>query len=242
MSTIEKVSWKTYAQKYDMLLSFNPFYQEVHRKVMQSVCKWEIDENDSIADVGAGTGNYSLDIARQFPQANILHIDNDQGMNEVTMKKRSESNITNHRILDKGIHDVQLESGSLKALVSIHAIYTFPKPEKALNKMYDWLEPGGYAVLVNAGRVVRVLDWQIAIAWYLLRNYGFKKTWQIMKEGKEVSKQNAYIRDMQIRGEFWTHTHEEFCEAIQNVGFEILESSITFRGASDFVVVRKKSI
>lgn len=62
-----------------------------------------------------------------------------------------------------------------------------------------------------------------------------------MEEGKEVSKQNAYIRDMQIRREFWTHTHEEFCETIQNVGFEILESSVTFRGVSDFVLVRKIS-
>ena len=241
MSTIEKVSWKTYAQKYDMLLSFNPFYQQVHKKVMQCVRKWEINENDSIADVGAGTGNYSLAIARQFPQANILHIDIDQGMNAVTMKKRAESNINNHQILDKGISDVQLEPGSLKALVSIHALYTFPEPKKVLHKMYDWLEPGGYAVLVDAGRVVRVLDWQIAIAWHLLRKYGFRKTWQIMKEAEEVSKQNAYIRDMQIRGEFWIHTHKEFCETVQNVGFEILESSITFRGASDFVVVRKKS-
>jgi len=56
---------------------------------------------------------------------------------------------------------------------------------------------------------------------------------------KDANKQNNYIQEIQIRGEFWTHTPEEFCETIQNVGFEILESSVTYRGVSDFVVVRK---
>ena len=105
--------------------------------------------------------------------------------------------------------------------------------------MYEWLEPGGSALLVNAGRVIKVLDWQMAIGWHLLRSYGLKKTLQIMKEGKQISQQNAYIRKMQRTGIFWTHTHEAFCRAVQNAGFEILDSKTCFRGDSDFVLARK---
>ena len=240
MQTVQNVSWKSYAQKYDMLLSYNPFYQQVHQEVMQQVSKWEIKTGEFIADVGAGTGNYSLALARQFPQAKIFHIDNDEGMNAQTVAKREAAGIINHYVLDKGIEEVQLEEASLKGLVSIHALYTFPEPEKALQKMYSWLKPGGYAVLVDAGRIVNVLSWQIAIGWHLLRKYGLKKTLEIMHEGKEVSQQNAYIRKMQLSGDFWTHTHEEFLEAVRKAGFEILESNTTFRGVSDFVVARKK--
>ena len=51
MSTLEKVNWKSYAQKYDMLLSYNPYYQQVHHDVMEQVRKWKIDANDFIADI-----------------------------------------------------------------------------------------------------------------------------------------------------------------------------------------------
>lgn len=240
MQTSTQVSWKTYAQTYDMLLSYNPFYQQVHHSVMQEAQKWEIQDGDLIADVGAGTGNYSIALAEQFVQANVLHIDSDVGMNGVTTDKRNEKGILNHFVLEKGIEEVEMESESLKALVSIHALYTFPDPQIALDKMYSWLKPGGYAILVDAGRIINVLSWQIAISWHLLSNYGFKKTFQLMRDAKEVSKQNAYIRDMQRSGEFWTHSHEEFCDSIEAAGFEIVDTHITFRGVSDFVVARKK--
>ena len=239
MRTATQVSWKTYAQTYDMLLSHNPFYQNVHDEVMQEVRKWKIGVNDFIADVGAGTGNYSLAIAEQFPHAKVFHIDSDGGMNARAAEKCRSKAIINHYILDQGIEAVQMEAESLKALVSIHALYTFPNPLKALEKMYDWLQPGGYAVLVDAGRMVNVRNWQLAIGWHLLRNHGLKKTFQIMREGKEVSQQNAYIRDMQRKGKFWMHSHEEFCTTVRQAGFEVLSSHITFRGVSDFVVARK---
>jgi len=239
MQTQQTVSWKTYAQTYDMLLQYNPFYQQVHQEVMEAVKDWKINKDDCIADIGAGTGNYSIALAKQFPQASVLHVDSDEGMNAVTRDKRIKEEVINHHTLEKGIETVKIEEESLKALVSIHALYTFPDPHKALRKMYSWLEPGGYAVLVNSGRIVNVKSWQLAIGWHLIRHYGLKKTMEIMRAGKEVSKQNAYIRDMQIRGEFWTHTHEEFCEAVRDAGFEILEAKKTFRGISDFVVVRK---
>ena len=105
--------------------------------------------------------------------------------------------------------------------------------------MYNWLQPGGEAILVDAGRIVNVLSWQIAIGWHLLRSLGWQKTYQLLKEGKEVSRQNAYIRKMQIDGTFWTHSHKEFCKAVREAGFEILESGLTFRGCSDWIRARK---
>ena len=240
MQTTAEVNWNTYAQKYDMLLAHNPFYQQLHKEVMEEVRKWGISPGDLIADIGAGTGNYSLTVAQLFPQATILHIDRDEGMNEQTAKKRSLEPVNNHRILSWGVDEIQLQPNSLTGLISIHALYTFPNPTMALRNMYKWLEPEGYAVLVNAGRIVKVLDWQLAIGWHLLRNYGLKKTLEILREGKEVSRQNAYIRDMQRKGTFWTHSHEEFCQAVVEAGFEIQSSRTCFRGISDFVVARKR--
>ncbi len=240
MTTTPKiVNWKTYAQKYDLLLAHNPFYQKLHQEVMEAIRKWDIHEGDHIADIGAGTGNYSLPMAQLFPQATVLHIDRDEGMNAQAAKKKADQPLYNHRILNWSVDDIQLQPASLRALISIHALYTFPDPQKTLRQMYDWLEPGGDAILVNAGRIVNVLDWQLAIGWHLIRQYGIRKTLHIMKEGREVSRQNAYIREMQRKGTFWTHTHEEFCEAVEKAGFRIEQHCTSFRGISDFVVAKK---
>lgn len=239
MQSIEALDWNTYAQKYYMLLAYNPFYQQLHREVMEEVKPWEVGANDLLADIGAGTGNYSLAIARQFPQAVVMHVDKDEGMNAQAEKKKNREGLDNLQVLSMGVDEIQWRPESLRGLVSIHALYTFSNPTKVLRDMYGWLKPGGYALLVNAGRVVRILDWQLAVGWQLLRKYGLKKTLEIMNEGKEVSRQNAFIRDMQRKGVFWTHSHEAFCQAVQEAGFEIVKSKTCFRGVSDFVTARK---
>lgn len=240
MEMTKPVSWESYARKYDLLFQHNPFYQQIHRRVLRQVGQWDIHPGDRIADLGAGTGNYSLALARCFPQAEILHIDNNEGMNTRAFEKQNEAGISNLRVLPFGIEDLHLDPGSLRALVSIHALYTFSEPQKVLEKMYEWLEPGGQAILVDAGRVVRVLDWQIALGKHLIRTCGLRKTLSIFREGREVSRQNAFIRRMQRNGTFWTHSHEEFLEAVRNAGFGILEADRTFRGISDWVVAQKQ--
>lgn len=229
---------ETSAQQYDMFMSYNPYYQSLHQEVTGYLRNWKIPSGSTLADIGAGTGNYSVEMARIFPQATILHFDNDEGMNAVTAAKRPVS-MTNHHIYRQHVDDIQMPDESLNGLISIHALYTFPDPATSLRRMYQWLEPGAPAILVNTGRIMNVLSWQIAIGWYLLRHYGLRKSLDIMRRGKEVSRQNAHIRDRQRRSLYWTHTHREFVEAVRKAGFEIELAKKTFRKYSDLVVVRK---
>ena len=226
------------AEQYDMLLQYNPFYQQLHREVLEVLQSWKVPSGATLADIGAGTGNYSLAIANLFPQATILHFDNDPGMNAAAIAKRPVS-LTNHHVYQSSVDAIQIARENLDGLISIHALYTFPDPKAALQNMFQWLKPGAPAILVNAGRSVNVLSWQLAIGLHLIRNYGFRKTMEILQQGKEVSRQNAYIRKMQDRGIYWTHSHQEFCEAVSQSGFEILSAKKAFRGISDQVIARK---
>ena len=234
-----KLSWSVYAEKYDMLLEYNPFYQSLHKEVIAKTDNWVIEEGDVLVDLGAGTGNYSCALAEKFPQAKVIHIDNNEGMNAVAQAKKEAKGLNNLEIRTSGIHDVDLEENSIKAITCIHAIYTFPEPKKAINNMQKWLKPNGYGVLVDPGRKVKVLDWQFAIGTQMIKTHGIRTTLKVLKEGKEVSKQNREISKLQDEGIYWKHSHEEFCNAIENAQFKIVEKGLTFRKISDLVVVTK---
>ena len=233
------LSWKRYARKYDMLMTYNPFYQQLNKEVLERAENWTIRDGGVIVDMGAGTGNYSLPLASQFTHAEVIHIDGNEGMCGVTQDKKSALNISNLSIRHQDINEVEFKSNSLQALLCIHALYTFPNPGLILERMYDWLEPGGYGIFVNPGRIVKVLDWQIAIGWQMIMKHGIKKTLEIMQEGREVSYQNKQISKLQRDGTYWTHSHHEFIQTVKDAGFTILEARLCFRKISDMVVVSK---
>ncbi len=240
MSTPSRaVNWSSYAQTYDMLLAYNPFYQQLHQEVLDHTTRWNIEPGDLLMDVGAGTGNYSCTLAETFPQAQVLHIDRDEGMNAVARQKQIQGGLHNLRIVTKAVDQLRFQPNSVKACICIHALYTLRDPRTLLSHMHDWLVPGGQGIFVDPGRILKVADWQWAIGWRMLRQHGFIQTWRVMRAGKEISHQNRLISQYQADGTYWTHTTEEFLQAIASVGFEIVEHGTTFRKVSDWAIVRK---
>lgn len=236
-SIMSEVDWNAYSRKYDMLLAFNPFYQEAFQRIMDQLKAWNIQAGGKVADLGAGTGNYSVEVARLFPEARILHIDSNPTMNKTALEKAE--GLQNFSVLDQGIHEVEMQEQSLNGLLCINALYTFPEPEEALQKMYNWMIPGAKAVFLDPGRIMNMFSWRVAISRYLIKTYGLRKTLAIFKEAKVVGQQNAYIRAMQKNGTYWTHSHEEFCKTLERTGFEIETSSICFKGDCDLVLARR---
>ncbi len=235
----QTVSWTSYAAKYDMLMQHNPFYQQLHEEVISHTSDWEIDDGDIILDLGAGTGNYSCALAERFPQARVIHIDLDEGMNREAAIKKERRGLVNLEILGGSVYDLVFEPNTIKAVTGIHCLYTFPSPHLLLQRISEWLKPSGYGVFVDPGRIVNVLDWQVAIGTRMIRKYGLRKTLEIMKEGKEVSKQNREISKLQKNGTYWTHSHKEFVDAVEHAGFEVVAEGLTFRKLSDWTVVTK---
>lgn len=238
-ATTKEVSWNRYAKKYDMLMAYNPFYQQLNLEVMQETQNWQVSHGDIILDLAGGTGNYSTKLAEQFPNVSVIHVDGDEGMCSVTKEKKLDQGLDNLAVQRIDVNEVQFPEGSLKAAICIHALYTFPNPHEVLQKLYQWMEPGGYGIFVNPGRLVKVLDWQVAIGWQMIMKYGIKKTLQIMQEGREVSYQNKQISKLQRNGTYWMHSHQEFIEAVESAGFTIVKSKLCFRKISDMAVVVK---
>lgn len=233
------VDWSEYAETYDLLLEYNPFYQALHAEVLGHTAPWSLPPGARILDLGAGTGNYSLALAARFPEAHVVHVDRDATMNARAEQKRAEQGLDNVEIRTAQVEDLAFPDGHFAAAVCVHAFYTFPSPPEVMARLHRWLAPGAPAVFVDAGRVVKVLDWQIAVGSAMVRTHGLKKTIEVMRRGKEVSRQNRKISELQRDGTYWTHAHQEFVDAVSGAGFAVQAAGTTFRGISDWVTVTR---
>ena len=110
----QKVDWHAYAEKYDMLLEYNPFYQQLRREIFATVKEWTFEDEACILDIGAGTGNYSVLLAGHFPNAKVIHLDNNPAMNGRAGLKKREYNLVNLDIMDRGIEEVDFPENSMQ--------------------------------------------------------------------------------------------------------------------------------
>ncbi|MEL6547572.1 MAG: class I SAM-dependent methyltransferase [Myxococcota bacterium] len=159
------VDWAVYAESYDLLLSHNPYYQSLHQEVLEVCRRWSPERGERLLDLGAGTGNYSIALAKMFDQCTISHAEPNEGMNGRARAKFSETGLDNLEVLVRRAKELELENDSLAGCVCVHAFYTFEEPAEMMKRIFRWLKPGAEAVLVDAGRKVNVLSWQLAIGW-----------------------------------------------------------------------------
>lgn len=233
------IDWSSYASVYDMLLEINPAYQEIISMFQTVIQSWSIEPGALTADIGAGTGNYSILLAQSFPGVSVIHVDPSPAMNQRALEKAQSLGITNLKIQQASEDKFDIGAERLGALVSIHALYTFPDPADALNRMFKRLAPGGYGFLCNCGRMIDMNSWRRYIFYHSSKTHGVVKTIKLFWLGREIAKQNKNIREAQRNGVYWSHSHQEFCAAVAGSGFEVIESGICYRGYSDYAVVRK---
>lgn len=233
------IDWSSYAEVYDMLLAYNPAYQDLVARFEATIRGWTLPAGGSIIDVGAGTGNFSLGWARAFPDSRVLHIDLDPAMNAEAERKARAAGIANLHVRTCSIEDTDCAPGGADAVSAVHALYTFPRPQATLARLFDWLAPGGRAFFCDPGRPLDMRDWTRFFAGHLLQTLGPVRTAQVFWRGREIMRQNRAIRRAQIDGRYWTHSPAAFRAAVEAAGFEVEHAETCFRGYSDLIVARR---
>ncbi|MEM7035255.1 MAG: methyltransferase domain-containing protein [Chloroflexota bacterium] len=236
---MQHVNWQSYATVYDIILHHNPAYLALVDRFQDEIKRWPIQQNNTLADFGAGTGNFSIVLAKQFQDSEILHIDSDAQMNQIAADKAGVLTKQNLKFITEAVEDLDVVEESLAGIVCVHALYTLTDPPAALHKMQRLLKPGGLAYFCDIGRVLVISDWIKFFIAHLVRQYGVLGTMKFLWNAREGTKQNRIIRDLQKSGRYWTHSHDEFCQVVQQAGFEIISSDVCYRGYSDMVVARK---
>ena len=235
-SSTPRIEWGVYAQKYDSVCQYNPAYQENVQELLSQATKWNLPGDASIADLGAGTGNFICALAPILPDANFTHVDCDHEMNALARRKYRELGLDNVTVVQNHLQRLQLPDASFDAIICVNALYAIAPQDLILKKINRWLKPGGKLFIIDFGRPVRLLDW----GWYLLKHtvadHGFLHFTKALWDNIEFVKQNRKAQHDFSEGTFWEHTTEDFEDALTASGFEIEIIETCYRDYCDLAI------
>jgi ubiquinone/menaquinone biosynthesis C-methylase UbiE len=233
------VDWTEYATAYDLFVTHNPPYRQLLQTVEAEFKSWSVPPGGCLMDLGAGTGNFSIPLAKAFPHATVLHVEPDRGMIALAEKKARSLGLRNISFIRSVAEDLCIEPESLSGAVSIHALYTMPQPQQRLSDVARWLAPGARAALCDLGRVMSVGDWSFYFAKHWIGTYGIAETMRIFKNNRPLAKANKHIRVEQLANRYWVHDHNEFVHAVECAGMQVRSHHKAYRDYSDFVACVK---
>ncbi len=235
-SESSEVDWSAYANRYDMLLHYNPAYADLLTRFDQ----W-IDTHAPVGpfravDVGAGTGSFAERLLERRKDAAITLVEPDPAMRTLAAAKLAR--FGGRAVVVEGDFTA-LPSGQYDVIVSTHAIYTAEDSRAALRALAAIARPTGAAFLIDFGARMRIWSWRFYLLAHLLRYRGLAETARLARDGKEIARQNARVAEMQRKGRYWLHDRVTFVEEVRAAGWTVLESASVYRGCSTLVAAQK---
>lgn len=103
-----------------------------------------------VADVGAGSGYYTILLARKVaPSGKVFASDIQPGMIEILNRRVRQEKITNVESVLGTVTDPKLPSSSCDLILLVDVYHEFSQPQVMLRKMRDALKPEGRLVLLE---------------------------------------------------------------------------------------------
>lgn len=108
-----------------------------------------IDEDDVVADIGAGTGYFSFPIAERLPLGKVLAVDIQQEMLDIIEFRREAGGVANVNGVLGAADDPRLPEASVDLILIVDAYHEFSYPFEMGTAMVKSLKPGGQLVLIE---------------------------------------------------------------------------------------------
>lgn len=105
---------------------------------------FKIKRGMKVLDVGCGTGNFSIKMAKQGCQ--VTGIDISKEMLKVAMAKANEKNL-NIGFYHMDVYNMEFDDSYFDGIISVTAFEFIKNPSKAMEEMFRVLKPGGYLVI-----------------------------------------------------------------------------------------------
>lgn len=123
--------------------------RESEEKPSRLVIALDLKPTDVVADIGAGTGYLSFQIAQKLPLGKVLAVDIQQEMLDMINRLKKQRNITNVEPVLGGVSNPNLKSESVDKVVMVDAYHEFEYPREMMQGIVRALKPGGRVFLVE---------------------------------------------------------------------------------------------
>ena len=108
-----------------------------------------LQPDDVVADIGAGSGYFTFRISPRVPQGKVLAVDIQPEMLEMIQKKQQDTGGTNVQTILGTADDPRLPTDSVDWVLLVDAYHEFSHPYEMMRDVTDALAPGGRVALVE---------------------------------------------------------------------------------------------
>lgn len=102
-----------------------------------------------VADIGAGTGYFSLPIAGRVPSGRVLAVDIQPEMLAIVARRARAAGLANVVPLQATETDPRLPAGTVDVVLMVDAYHEFSHPWEVMQGVVRGLKPGGRVVLIE---------------------------------------------------------------------------------------------
>jgi len=113
------------------------------------ISRLPLSPGDVVADVGAGTGYFSIPIAARVPKGRVLAVDIQQEMLDIIEARKRDGAPANIEPVLGTITDPKLPSNGVDLILIVDAYHEFSHPYEMGTAMADALKPGGQLILIE---------------------------------------------------------------------------------------------
>ena len=113
------------------------------------VANMNLQPDEVVADIGAGSGYFSFRIAKMVPEGKVMAVDIQPEMLQMIEDRMRVEEVTNiDRVLGE-IDDPNLPPDSIDAAIMVDAYHEFSHPFEMIDGIYEALRPGGRIFLLE---------------------------------------------------------------------------------------------
>ncbi|MEC8859977.1 MAG: class I SAM-dependent methyltransferase [Pseudomonadota bacterium] len=124
--------------------------QRTHEEMPDEVvANMNLEPDDVVADIGAGTGYFSFRMAQQVPQGKVIAVDIQPEMLAIIEQRKAETGLDNVEMVLGEVDNPRLEPNSVDAVLLVDAYHEFSHPFEMMQVIYDAMRPGGRIFLVE---------------------------------------------------------------------------------------------